>query len=62
MSVDVTEQLKTKISSNRLVVDATNDIAGDPEYGVVKKLKVKYRFAGDIAEKEVQEGQTIILP
>lgn len=61
-SIDVTEQLRSKITGNRLVLDATNEIAGDPEYSVVKKLKVKYLFNGEVAEKEVKEGQTIIIP
>ena len=58
----MTEQLRSKISGNRLVIDATNDIAGDPEYGVVKKLKVKFHISGEVSEKEVDEGQTIMLP
>lgn len=61
-SKNVTEQARNKVANNRLVMDANNEIAGDPEYGVVKKLKIKYRYSGETLEKEVAEGQTIILP
>lgn len=62
VSKDVTEKLKNKISNNRLVIDVTNQIDGDPDPGTVKKLKIKYSYSGDTLEKEVDEGQTLILP
>lgn len=61
-SLDVTDSIKNKVFKNRLVLEANNDIAEDPEYGVVKKLKVKYSYAGEILEKEVAENQTISIP
>lgn len=62
ISKDVTEKVKNKVSNNRLVIDATNQIDGDPDPGTVKKLKVTYSYSGDTLEKEVDEGQTLILP
>jgi len=62
VSKDVTEKLKNKVTNNRLVIDATNQIDGDPDPGTVKKLKVTYSYSGDTLEKEVDEGQTLILP
>ena len=59
---DVTEKIKIKVTNNRLVIDATNQIDGDPDPGTVKKLKVTYSYSGDTLEKEVEEGQTLILP
>lgn len=62
ISKDVTEKVKNKVANNRLVIDATNQIDGDPDPGTVKKLKVTYSYSGDTLEKEVDEGQTLILP
>lgn len=61
-SIDITEKVIEKVVNNRLVLDATNEIDGDPEYGVVKKLKIKYKYSGETLEKEVDENKTIIIP
>lgn len=61
-SFDVTEVLKARITRNSLTVKATNDIAGDPEKGVVKKLKIRYSHLGVSQEIEVSEGQEITIP
>jgi hypothetical protein len=50
------------VSNNKLVVEANNEIAGDPEENIEKRLKIKYSYAGETIEKEVVEGQTIIIP
>jgi hypothetical protein len=61
-SKDVTFLLQSRVFGNSLIIEASNDIDGDPEENVVKKLKVKYRIGDKIQEKEVTEGQTLILP
>lgn len=61
-SVDVTALLREKIQNNKLSIFASNDLAGDPHYGVVKKLKVKFSYGGETLEKEVNEGDTLRLP
>jgi len=61
-SIDISEIVKNKVNNNRLVLDATNQIAGDPELNVPKKLKIKYQYAGVLNTMEVNEGQTIIIP
>jgi hypothetical protein len=61
-SMDVTLQLQSRVFGNSLILKASNDIAGDPEENVVKKLNVKYRIGEKAYEKEVAEGQTLILP
>jgi hypothetical protein len=61
-SLDVTQALKEKINNNKLVILASNDIGGDPEYRIVKKLKVKYDYCGEILEKEVSENEIMKLP
>jgi len=60
-SKDITEKLRDRINNNRLVIDATNQIDGDPDPGTAKKLKIKYSYSGEEFEKEVNEGQTIIF-
>lgn len=60
--VDVTESLTENVKNNKLVIDATNTIKGDPDPGTIKKLRVKYSFSGQTFEKEVSEGQTLIIP
>ncbi len=62
VSIDITDRLREKIKNNKLNILADNSIQGDPEVGVVKKLKVKYTFGDETFEKEVAEGQRIILP
>lgn len=62
ISKDVTEKVRNKVSNNRLVLDANNQIDGDPDPGTVKKLKVTFSYSGETLEKEVDEGQTLILP
>ena len=61
-SKDLTEKVIDKVVNNRLVLDATNEIDGDPEFGEPKKLRIKYKYGGEILEKEVEESQTIIIP
>lgn len=59
---DVTELVREKIENNKLAILASNDIFGDPHPGVVKKLLIKYKYAGETLTKEVGEGETLRIP
>ena len=62
VSLDVTQELKDSIQRNKINILASNEIKGDPEPGIVKKLKVKYNYGDEPFEKEVGVGQRLILP
>lgn len=61
-SCDITNILKSKIENNELHILASNDIAGDPDYGTVKTLKIKYYYLGKLFEKEIKENQMLDIP
>lgn len=61
-SCDPTAKLKSLINNNVLNTIASNDLCGDPQYGVVKKLKIKYSFGAEIYEKEYTENDPVHLP
>ncbi|MBC7288567.1 MAG: DUF3395 domain-containing protein, partial [Armatimonadetes bacterium] len=61
-AVDVTAQLSAMVQNNSLTVQASNNIAGDPAYGVVKTLAVRYRVGGELREARVREGEVLQLP
>lgn len=58
---DVTDTVAARVRDNRLTIRASNDLFGDPRYGVVKALRVRYRQGLRMAEKRVNEGQTLTL-
>lgn len=61
-SLDVTQIIKDKVQNNKLTLTASNEIAGDPEFGMVKKLFVRYVYGGEKSHKEVNEGELIKIP
>lgn len=61
-SVDLTEALTRKIIDGRLEIVATNELGGDPNYGVAKELVVEYAYQGQRLKKTVREGETLSLP
>ena len=61
-SVDITNELNDAIENNKLKIVLSNNIAGDPHKGVVKKATIKYRFNGQENQKEFQEESLIQLP
>jgi len=61
-SIDITNELNNAIEDNKLKIVLSNNIAGDPHKGVVKKGKIKYTFNGQESEKDYQEGDLIELP
>jgi len=54
--VDVTEQVMAAVESGS-PVEASNNLAGDPAHGVVKKLRVVYTKDGQEQTVEVAEGE-----
>ena len=61
-SFDVTEKVRSLYKENPSFKIDNESMGGDPEYGVVKHLKVKYSLNGKTLEKTFQEGQIISLP
>ncbi len=61
-SFDVTKNLINQIKNNELNIKASREIFGDPESGVKKTLRIKYRVNNEEHEKIYQEGQIIQLP
>lgn len=59
---DITQEIKALVKDNKLSIRASNDIAGDPYPGVVKKLRIRYEFQGEELEKEYTEGELVNLP
>lgn len=62
VGVDVTEELRKMIANNKLETIASNDIKGDPDYGMVKRLSIEYKFNGIINTKEFLEGDKVSIP
>lgn len=60
--LDVTEALSRRIDQGRLEVVASNDLGGDPHFGIVKELVVEYTYRGERLKKSVREGDMLSLP
>ncbi len=60
--VNVTAKLNGRIKDGELDVAASNDLAGDPAYNVVKQLRVDYVLDGAQRSITVAEGQALRLP
>ena len=60
--VDVTKQLQAMVREGRLVVQASNAIAGDPAPFVVKQLRVDYVIDGEEKTAIVTEGEVLEIP
>ena len=61
-SIDVTAQLNRLVRDNRLIAVASNELAGDPQYGTPKHLRIRYEHNGISIAKEFKEGDQIDLP
>jgi len=59
---DVTSKLKSMVKAGRLKAVASNNINGDPDVGVRKILKVKYRTNFGEQVVEIMEDQTLDIP
>jgi len=61
-SIDVTDKLKKMVKDNQLNIIASNDLAGDPDPGIVKVLKIDYQFGdGDIKKVTIPESELKII-
>lgn len=60
--VDVAEQLNQDIHDNKLVIQASNDIAGDPIFNTFKRLEVEYVLNGAPGKARVDEHDYLYLP
>jgi len=61
-SVAITEELNKKIVGDKLKVNLTNDIAGDPDKGISKEGKVIYLYNDKKLERNYKEWDMINLP
>ncbi|MFH1896514.1 MAG: hypothetical protein ABH814_03555 [bacterium] len=61
-SFDITRELNEKIEDNKLRIVLSNNVAGDPHPGVVKKGKIKYEINNREVVKEYREGGLVNLP
>ena len=50
------------VESGKLRVLASNSLAGDPDVGVWKTLRVTYKINGIQHHAEVGEGKTLTIP
>ena len=59
---DVTDKLNQMIIDNKLAILSSNELAGDPIFGVPKELRIKYRFnVYEQREEIVKENETITI-
>ena len=59
---DVTSQLREKVINNRLSITASNNIAGEPIYGVSKSLYAEYILNNKKTTTQVREGSVLNIP
>ena len=60
--VSVLASLKARVQNNALSVVAGNELAGDPAYNTVKKLRVTYTLGGVSHTQTVAEKETLTIP
>jgi hypothetical protein len=60
--VDVTQVVRKMVSNNKLTIKASNELAGDPDPGILKTLVINYRLGGKPNEVIVNEGASISIP
>jgi hypothetical protein len=60
--LDITDKLNKMINNDTLNVYASNDIFGDPNVGIVKKLICKYEYNNKIYDKLIYEGYQLKIP
>lgn len=60
--IDVTSILRSQILNNKLTITSSNDIAGDPQYGVLKELVIAYRIGKEEFKITIIEGATETIP
>lgn len=60
--LDVTSILRELIVDNKLTIKSSNEIAGDPHYGVMKDLIINYRVGERDFDVSIPEGTTETIP
>lgn len=60
--IDVTPAVRQRVIDNKLTITASNEIAGDPDPGVVKTLVINYRIGRKSSEARITEGNTATIP
>ena len=60
--INVTTLVRAAVKNGALSMVAGNHLAGDPIYGSVKALTVRYTLDGTAGTRSVNEGQTLQLP
>ncbi len=61
-NLDVSAELNDRIRNGSVKAIANNNLAGDPDFGIVKSLTVVYRSGGTVMTNQFREGDVIILP
>ena len=61
-SINVYNKIAPMINKNGLRVTSSNNIAGDPHKGIIKKLVISYISYGVDHKVEVPENESITLP
>lgn len=61
-AVDVTGLVAGMVEDDTLSVEASNRLAGDPAYGIVKKMRVDCTLNGMAFSKIVTENETLFIP
>ena len=60
---DVKSILKSKATDGQIRTRAdSGEMGGDPIFGKVKTLKVKYVANGRVVQKEWREGESVTIP
>jgi hypothetical protein len=60
--INLTDRLNQSIRDNKLVFQASNNTAGDPLFGTVKRLEVEYVLDDQPGKASVGEGDCLCLP
>ncbi len=60
--IDVTDKLSSLINEGKLVVTASNALAGDPAPGIKKLLEVELEIHGEKHTQKYNENDEILLP
>ena len=61
-NVDVTKKLAESVNAGALRIQASNNLGGDPLFGMFKQLKVEYTIDGESKTIVVNENEYLELP
>ncbi len=60
--VDITNELNSFIKDNKIKIVISNNIAGDPYFGEIKKALIHYKYDGIENEVLIEENEVLELP